>query len=97
MPPTPPALPPTGGGSELPVPLSSLAQPDDTEQMQSPAQGDTITFTVEATISRIDGETAYVKPSSINGNPLDESADETQNPDEAEGAGLRQEAEQMPV
>lgn len=88
-PPLPPPLP-MGGMMELPVPVASLAQPDDTEQMQTPAEGDTVTLQVEATVVRIDGETAYIKPLSVNGNPIaDEAAEVTPDNEAAEGEALR--------
>lgn len=79
-----------GGLGELPVPLAALAQPDDAEKMQTPAAGDTVSLQVDATVTRIEGELAYVRPTAVNGNPLDEEAGE--NPeaaDEREGTELR--------
>jgi hypothetical protein len=92
MPPIPipqaPVAPPV---AELPVPLASLSQPDDQEQLKTPAQGDTVSLQVDATVSRIEGETAFITPTAINGKPLEE-ANETAQPaglDEQE-AGLRE-------
>lgn len=65
---------PSGGmeDGEVCVPLSALAQPDDGDQMQTPAEGDNVTMTVDATVTRIEGENAYLKPTSINGTDLEE-------------------------
>lgn len=85
----------------IPVPLSALAQPNNQEQMQTPQEGDAITFQVDATIDSINGETAYVKPSAVNGTPLEADDnepspdDESQEPDDGEGAALRGQADQM--
>jgi hypothetical protein len=78
-------------GAEVQIPLSALAQPDDTEKMVQPAEGDSVSFTVDATISRIVGGVAFVKPSAVNGKPLSEMAG-PENPDDAmaaEGDALR--------
>ena len=80
----------------IPVPLSALAQPDDKEQMQTPAEGDTVSLQVDATIISVQGETAMIQPTAVNGQPLDKAGeqtpdnegDETMNPDNAE-ASLR--------
>lgn len=73
------------------VPLSSLAQPDEQENMQQPAVGDPVTMTVEGTISRVEGPNAYVTPSAVNGNKLDNTS---QQPDEE--SQLQSMAAQMP-
>jgi len=84
-----PAMP-TAQAGEVAVPLKSLAQPDDKEQVQTPAEGDAVTFTVDATVTRIEGETAYVKVSAVNGNPIDDEAAEPAPDNEMqEGADLR--------
>lgn len=61
--------------------------------MQQPQEGDSVSFQVDAIITRVDGETAYVKPSAVNGKPLG-GGDESQPEDDdaAEGAALRQTA-----
>lgn len=83
-----------GQSGEIPVPLSSLAQPDDKEMMQTPQAGDSVDFQVTATISRIDGEMAYVIPQAVNGQPLDEQG-EVPDADQSEGDDLRQQAQSM--
>ena len=79
----------------IPVPLSSLGQPDDKEKMQTPVEGDSVSLQVDATIVSIQGDTAFIKPTAVNGNLIDEEAGEppvaddgVANPDEAE-ASLR--------
>jgi hypothetical protein len=80
----------------LPVPLKSLAQPDDKEALQTPMQGDSVTMQVEATIDRIEGDMAYITPTSVNGNPLGEEALENPNAaDELEGSELQGMAQSM--
>ena len=84
------AMPPTATPGEVAVPLKSLAQPDDKEQVQTPTEGDAVNFTVDATVTRIEGDTAFVKVSAVNGNPVDdEAAEPAADPDLQEGADLR--------
>jgi len=88
----PPAMPMPGPSAptELPVPLSALAQPDDAEKMQTPAEGDSVSLQVDAEIVRIEGDTAYVRPTAVNGNSLDDETDEAPDvADETEGSDLR--------
>lgn len=83
-------MPGLSAPTELPVPLSALAQPDDAEKMQTPGEGDSVSLQVDATIVRIEGETAYVKVTSVNGNSLEDEAAETPGAaDETEGNDLR--------
>jgi hypothetical protein len=77
----------------IPVPLDSLAQPDEGEKMQAPGEGDAITMQVEATVTKIDGSTAYIKPTAINGKQLDAAPDTDEEtdqgpPPEQQPAGL---------
>ncbi len=72
------------------VPLASLAQPDDTEQMQTPVAGDSGTMQVDYTISRVEGENAYIKATAINGNPISEKTEELPESPEAMGASLKE-------
>ena len=91
-----------GQNGEICVPLSSLAQPDANDQMQTPEEGDTVTMQVEATVDHIEGNDAYIKPTSINGNAIPENpadqadASDDEEPsdeaDEAEGRALRSQA-----
>lgn len=86
--------PPAGS---YPIPVKALAQPDDQEAMQTPAQGDSVSFQVDGIIQSIQGEMAYVKPSAVNGTPVGDKGNEP-NPDDdmaQEGAGLQQEAAGM--
>ena len=78
------------------MPLKALAQPDDKEQLQTPAEGDSGSMTVDYTVLRIVGDQAFVQPTAVNGTSLDEEAAETPgDPDEAEGAALRDLAQQQ--
>lgn len=87
--PTPPPAP-------QPVPLAFLAQPDDQEQMQTPAKGDSGTMQVDYTIVDIQGDIALVMPSAINGNALEKpEAEAAPDPDVQEGADLQGMAQQM--
>lgn len=79
---------------ELPIPIAALQQPDDSEQMQTPGEGDSVSFQVDAVITRIEGDCAYVKPSAVNGTPLpkDDAGQPPEDADVAEGQTLRQTA-----
>ena len=74
---------------ELPIPLEALQQPDDSEQMQTPGEGDSVSFQVDAIVTRVEGEMAYVKPSAVNGHPLPEEGED----EEAEQGGQSKEDE----
>jgi hypothetical protein len=67
------------------VPLDALAMPDEQEQMNPPAVGDSVSYQVEGKVVRIDGKNAYVEPTAINGQPVaDDEAAEAPEPDEAQ-------------
>jgi hypothetical protein len=55
------------------VPLDALAMPDESEQMENPAVGDKVQYTVEGTITRIEGGDAYVKKSAVNGQKIEDT------------------------
>lgn len=78
------------GGGEVCIPLKSLEQPDNSEAMQTPAEGDTVNFQVDATVTRIDGENAYVKPIAVNGQPLEQEGEDGGDEEQSEGDALRQ-------
>lgn len=69
------------------VPLAALNLPDNTEQMQSPEQGDKVQYTVEGTVTRIEGDNAYIKRDTINGQPVNDAEAEPENPAEDKGPG----------
>jgi len=75
-----PAAKPEG----IEVPLGSLSQPDDKEQMVTPAEGDSISMQVDAIIEKIDGDIAYIKPTAINGKPIEDIAEEAKETPEEE-------------
>jgi len=75
-----------GMGNEDCVPVSSLAMPDpdNGDQMATPAVGDRVNYTVEGTVTRIEGEDAYVKRETVNGQPV---ADDEGGSDDQAGQG----------
>lgn len=94
-------MPPQDGdeisaSGEQAVPLALLSQPDDQDQMTTPAVGDAVSLQVDATISRISGGTAFIKATAINGKPLNEAGKDAPTPetDDTEDS-LRGEAETM--
>lgn len=76
--PTAPAMP-SGG---FPVKLAMLATPDDSDNMQTPAVGDMGECTVGYKVVSVNGDSAVIQPTSINGQDLSE--DDAQ-PDEGMG------------
>lgn len=62
---------PAATPSTITVPLTSLAQPDDKEAMQTPAKGDSVSFQGQATVTDIVGENAVISLTAINGNDLE--------------------------
>ena len=83
------------------VPLSALAMPDSEngDQMASPEVGDKVTYSIDGTVTRIEGSNAYVKRDSVNGEPVDEKADSEdagdQSSESSDGSALRDEAQGM--
>lgn len=80
--------------AEQAVALAALQQPDDSEQLVTPEPGDLVSYTVEGTVSRVEGDKAFVTVETINGQPVAESAPEA--PQDELGA-LRAEAEGMMI
>lgn len=68
---------PETDASEDCVSLKSLAMPDadNGDQMANPEVGDKVQYQVEGTVTRIEGENAYVKRDSVNGEPVEGPAD----------------------
>lgn len=57
-------------GAVQAVPLAALSQPDESDSMQTPQVGDAISMTVDATVVKITGDTAFIRPTAINGTSL---------------------------
>lgn len=82
------------------VPVSALSMPDDQEQMANPEVGDVVTYQVEGKVTRVEGDEAYVQPTSINGHELESQEEEQQEPtedekDQAEYSDLQNMAQQQ--
>ena len=98
---TPKPAAPTGG-NEFPVPLSALAMPGEDEKMNAPGLGDPVQLQAEGTVTRIEGETAFVSVKTVNGQPLTAEAAKTANTPNADENGdnefaqLQSEAANMP-
>lgn len=85
-------------GDEWCVPLSALQMPGEDDQMTTPSVGDKVQFQAEGTVTRIEGDEAYVKPEAANGKPLNQETESTKDstpPDEQEYQSLRGQAEQQ--
>lgn len=84
-------------GGEWCVPVTALQMPGEDEQMTTPGVGDKVQFQAEGTLTRIEGDNAYIKPEAANGKPLSTEAAATKDntEPEAEYASLRGEAEQQ--
>lgn len=55
------------GSGDQAIPIAALAMPDDQQQMANPEPGDVVTYEVQGKVTRVEGETAYVTPETING------------------------------
>jgi len=75
------------------VPLAALGMPDadNGDQMANPEVGDKVSYQSEGTISRIEGEKAYVKRESVNGEPVAEAEDHDQAAEDQADQGERYE------
>ncbi len=68
----PPAAAPamaSGAMNEVCLPASSLVAGDN-EGMETPAVGDPVDFTATGTVSRLEGDNAYITLESVNGDPI---------------------------
>ena len=81
---------------ELCVSAKSLAIQDGGESVP-PAVGDTVSFTVEGKVSRIEGGEVYVTPMTANGEPLEDAKGKEmpREGDEPSEDSLRKSLEQM--
>jgi len=80
--------------NEICVDLQALAMPDEKDQMQPPAVGDKVQANVEGTVSRIEGDKAYVTMEAVNGQKVAENT--TTPTDGEEEANLQQMAASQP-
>lgn len=71
-----PPMPAEAAPGELSIPVGAVAVPDEGEQMVNPEPGDKVTLQVEAEVVSVDGERAIIRPTSVNGQPLDEAQPE---------------------
>ena len=71
-----------GSGYVCRVPLDLLS-----EDGVPPAEGDSVSYSVDGTVQSVDGDSADIKIESVNGQPVDEaSANEPSSPDDGSGA-----------
>jgi hypothetical protein len=75
------------------VPLDVLGMPDDQEQMQPPAVGDEVNYSVTGKVTAITGNVATIERTSINGKPIDDNDGDTAGAESEDG--LQAEAAQM--
>lgn len=87
----------TGDNAPDNVPLSALAMPDDTEQMQPPEVGDEVNYQVTGKVISIEGDVAQVQKTAVNGQPVGGNEDDPQSGgnDDDEGQSLRSDAASM--
>lgn len=81
---------PMGGAPmmEDSVPLSALASADESNSMELPAVGDRVSYSVDGKLVRIEGDRAFIKKESVNGQDVtnggagdDEAAEGETGPD----------------
>lgn len=89
-----PVVPDSAGRVDS-VPLDLLSQPDEQEAMTPPAVGDKVAYSKEGTVTAINGGTAIVSVTHVNGQALpgadEPDGDEATDPME----GLEREAQAM--
>lgn len=76
-----PEAEPGGGGNELCIPLSALTVQDESGDV-APEMGQPISGNVEGTISRIEGDMAYITPTKFNGTDIPKETEAPQESDE---------------
>lgn len=87
---------PTSAAKEDCVPLSSLALPGEEAKTETPAVGDIVSYNVEGTITRIEGDMAYVKKTSVNGEEVGQEEAESEPNEETDFANLQGMARSQP-
>ena len=65
--------------NEVCVPLESV-----TIDGQAPQEGDTVDFAIEARVSRVDNDMAYVVPTKVNGQDVDQEENESPSDESSE-------------
>lgn len=58
------------------IPVVELAQDDGSGQSTPPSQGDTVTIEVEGTVQSVDGDTASIKITKVNGQDVPDAEDQ---------------------
>ena len=71
-----------GGGYTAKIPLDLLSQDG-----VPPEQGDSVSFSVDATVKSVDAEDATVSIQSVNGEPVNESASDEASEDQGDQGG----------
>lgn len=84
-----------GMAGEVRVPLDSLSEPDEKDEMTPPGEGDKGQANIEYTVNRVEGVDAYIRLDAVNGNKLDQGAAPGSG-DDAEMAQLQGMAGQQP-
>lgn len=87
--PIPPALSMSPAPMEDSVSLAALAMPNEGEQLETPQIGDRVSYQVEGTISRIEGDRAFVAKEAVNGQPVDQDADNMGGPSDGDADNLQ--------
>ena len=62
--------------------------PDEGERLETPKIGDRVTYQVEGTISRIEGDRAFVTKEAVNGQPCEPDADDMGGPSDGDADNL---------
>lgn len=75
----------SAGNMEVPVPLEALAMPGEDDKLENPAVGDPVQLMAEGTVTRIEGDKAFVSIKSVNGKPLSAEAAQTTNAPDQNG------------
>lgn len=85
------AEPAGAGAGEVQIPAKALSI-----NGEAPAQGDSVSFTVEGKVTRAEGESVFVMPESVNGEPISGPAPVAADPDaEMEAAAMTADKEEF--
>ncbi len=83
---------PSPENMDMCVPMKAVAAEDGGENAVAPEVGDEVNMAVKGTVTRVEGDNIYIRPTEVNGEKVGEpkiEEESTNVPPADEGAGLR--------